>query len=119
MKEKFFYLEESPVYKNKYCIRLNHSLFLFPNGTSGSYGVIMARVMGLSFPDFLRYCRDRLGAELIGKGSIYVMPYFDNTPEVKQLVKLMNARLEYAKNCIEYPYNYVREGGTIKLEPLE
>ena len=75
--EKYFYLEESPIYKNKYIIRLNHDKFLFPTGTSGSYNVFIARVLNLSYADYLRYSRDRLGAELIGKQSRYVMAYYD------------------------------------------
>ena len=49
--EKYFYLEESPIYKNKYIIRLNHDKFLFPTGTSGSYNILVARVWNLSYAD--------------------------------------------------------------------
>ena len=100
-KEKFFYLDESSVFKGKLHIRLNHSNFLFPNGTEGSYAVIVARVLNLSYPDYLRYCRDRLGAKLIGKHTMYVVPYFDDTPEVQLFIKLLNRRLEYVMNLFE------------------
>lgn len=118
-KEKFFYLDESSVFKDKLHIRLNHSNFLFPNGTEGSYGVIAARALNLSYPDYLRYCRDRLGAKLIGKHTLYVVPYFDNTPEVQLFIKLLNRRLEYVMNLLEYPYEFeVDKEGNLHTKPI-
>ena len=54
----------------------------------------------------MRYCRDRLGAELVGKNSRYIVPYFDSTNEVKMFVKLLNKRMDYVLNEREFPYNY-------------
>lgn len=111
---KYFYLDESPIYHNKYLIRLHHDEFLFKTATRGSYNVLVARVLNLSYPDYLRYCRDRLGAELIGKNGLYVTAYFDNTPEVKQLVQLLNKRMDYIMDIHKSPYTYkTEEDGTI------
>lgn len=117
--KKFFYLDETPLYKGKYIIYLNHDLFLFPHGTNGSYGVFASRVLGLSYTDYLRYCRDRLGAELIGKNRHYIVVYFDYTPEAKALVKLLNKRMEYIMNLHDNPYNYeLNEDGELTRSPL-
>ena len=117
--KKYFYLDESPIYKNKYMIRMNHDYFLFPNGTNGSYNVFIARVLNLSYAQFLRYCRDKVGAELIGKNQRYVIPLFDNTAEAKMLVKLLNARMSFIMNEHEYPYNYKEEAdGTVSRTSL-
>ena len=117
--EKYFYLEESPIYKNKYIIRLNHDKFLFPTGTSGSYNVFIARVLNLSYADYLRYSRDRLGAELIGKQSRYVMAYYDRNQTTEAFIKLLNKRMEYIMNEHNFPYEYKEENGEVKRIPFE
>ena len=117
--QKYFYLEESPIYKNKYIIRLNHDKFLFPTGTSGSYNVFIARVLNLSYADYLRYSRDRLGAELIGKQSRYVMAYYDKNQTTEAFIKLLNKRMEYIMNEHNFPYEYKEENGEIKCIPFK
>lgn len=117
--EKYFYLDESPVYKNKYIIRLNHDKFLFPTGTSGSYNVFIARVLNLSYADYLRYSRDRLGAELIGKQSRYVMAYYDKNQTTEAFIKLLNKRMEYIMNEHSFPYEYKEENGEVKRIPFK
>ena len=111
MKE-YFYLDESPIFKDKYVIRLNHDYFLFPHGTRGSFNVFIARLLNLSYAEHLRYCRDRLGAELIGKKTRYVVPYFDKNEVTKAFIKLLNKRMEYIMHEHEFPYEYreVEEG---------
>lgn len=117
--EKYFYLDESPIYKNKYIIRLNHDKFLFPTGTSGSYNVFIARVLNLSYADYLRYSRDRLGAELVGKQSRYVMAYYDKNQTTEAFIKLLNKRMEYIMNEHSFPYEYKEENGEAKRIPFE
>lgn len=87
----FFYLEETPLNPGKYTIRLDFSLL--PIWTTSSYNVLMARVMGLPWSEFLRYCRDVVGADVWGKGQLYPVPYFANTPETRKLVITLNERL--------------------------
>lgn len=107
--KKYFYLEESPAYKNKYVIRLNHDLFLFPHGTSGSYNVFIARLLNLSYADYLRYSRDRLGAELVGKNTRYVIPYYNNDTNTLAFIRLLNSRMEFIMNEHEFPYEYTED----------
>lgn len=117
--KRYFYLEESPFYKNKYVIKLNHELFLFPHGTSGSYNVFIARVLNLSYADYLRYSRDRLGAELVGKNSRYVVPYYNNDASTSALIKLLNMRMEYIMNEHKYPFEYTEDkDGNISRKPF-
>ena len=117
--EKYFYLEESPLYNNQYIIRLNHDKFLFPTGTSGSYNVFIARVLNLSYADYLRYSRDRLGAELVGKQSRYVVAYYDKNQTTEAFVKLLNKRMEYIMHEHSFPYEYKEENGEVKRIPFE
>ena len=117
--KKYFYLEESPFYKNKYVIRMNHELFLFPHGTSGSYNVFVARLLNLSYANYLRYARDRLGAELVGKNTRYVVPYYDNNASTSALIKLLNTRMEYIMNEHEFPFDYTEDNdGNVSRTPF-
>lgn len=115
---KYFYLEESPIYKNKNLIRAYIDKLPFPNGTNGSYNVLEARVMNLSYAEYLRYARDRLGAELIGKNHKYVIPYFDLNETTQMFVKLLNKRMDYIMNEQEYPFNYKEEDGKVSRIPF-
>ena len=92
--EKYFYLEESP-YLPTYCmLYTNIEKMPFPNGIRGSYSMMAARVLGLDYADFLRFARDVLEAKIMGKGERYPRAYFRKTPEVLQMVKLLNKRME-------------------------
>lgn len=118
--EKYFFFDESPVYTNKYIIRLNHEKFPFPNGTKGSFNVIVARLLNLNYADYLRYARDVLGAELIGKGTRYVMPYFDKNEVTDIFIRLLNKRMEYVMLERRFPYDYVEgEDGKIERIPFK
>lgn len=90
--KNFFFLEESMSYPNKYIIKLNTD-FLPPRIVNGSYAVLAARLMMLSWTDYLRLCRDWYGAELIGKNSTYVVPYFSDKDKVKPLINELNNRI--------------------------
>lgn len=117
---EYFYLDESPVFKEKYIIRVNYDLIskFFPNGMRGSLNVLIARLLNLSYAQHLRYCRDRLGAELIGKRSRYVVPYFDRNELSRGLVKLLNKRMAYVINEKEFPYEYTEVDGEVQRIPF-
>lgn len=87
---KYFKVEESPVFK-KYVIYPN--IDAMPLGkTFGSYGVIAARLFGMSYPDYLRMCRDVFGAELVGKNKLYVAVTFSNQNDADRLCKELDIR---------------------------
>ena len=89
----YFYLEESPYQPGYYTIRFNEEKINI-GPTSSSRNVLMARILNLSWANFLRYCRDNYNARLIGKNSIYVVPYFPlNQNGGKELCKELNKRM--------------------------
>ena len=90
-KIKVFYKDESASYPGKYMIRADLEAFHL-NYTEGSYNVIQARLMGLTYAQYLRMCRDCFGAEIIGKGSQYPVPYFKLSKELMDLIEQLNAR---------------------------
>ena len=90
-KIKVFFREESASYPGKYIIRVDLDKFHL-NHTEGSYNVICARLMGLTYAQYLRMCRDCFGAEIIGKGSMYPVAYFKLSEKLIDLVESLNAR---------------------------
>lgn len=90
-KIKVFSREESVSYPGKYIIRVDLDKFHL-DYTEGSYNVICARLMGLSYAQYLRMCRDCFGAEIIGKGSMYPVAYFKFSEKLVDLVESLNAR---------------------------
>ena len=90
-KVKCFEREESASYPGKYIIRPIHDNFHL-DCTEGSFNIICARLMGLSYADYLRMCRDCFGAEIIGKGSNYPVAYFKLSEQLKDLIDGLNAR---------------------------
>lgn len=118
--KKYFYLDESPIYLNKFLIRMNHDEFLFPHGTTGSFNVFVARLLNLSYANYLRYARDRLGAELIGRGARYVIPYFRRNEVTEAFIKLLNRRMEFIMNEHEFPFDYKEDNeGNVVRVPFE
>lgn len=116
--EKYFYLEESP-YLPTYCMLYsNIDKMPFPNGTKGSYNLLPARVLGLDYADFLRFARDVLEAKIMGKGERYPRAYFRKTPEVLQMVKLLNKRMGLIMNLRAKPYELKKQlnGDIVKEE---
>ena len=90
-KIKCFQREESASYPGRYLIKPIHENFHL-EGTEGSYNVICARVMGLTYAQYLRMCRDCFGAEIIGKGHLYPLAYFKFSEGLLALEDNLNAR---------------------------
>ena len=91
IKVKVFELEESGYQPNKYILRFHPDRFYCEN-TTGSFAVMAARVAGLPYGMYCRFCRDVLGAEVVGKGNTYPIVYFQNTNEVRKFINLLNER---------------------------
>ena len=113
IKAKVFSREESVSYPGKYIIRVDLDKFHL-NYTEGSYNVICARLMGLTYAQYLRMCRDCFGAEIIGKGSMYPVAYFKFSEKLVDLVESLNARANLVLWEREHPdfeehASYVKE----------
>jgi hypothetical protein len=88
---KVFFRDESASQPGKYMIRADLEKFHL-NSTDGTFNVIGARLMGLTYADYLRMCRDVYGAEIIGKGSMYPYPVFKLSQGLVDLIEELNAR---------------------------
>ena len=90
-KVKCFMCEESASQPGKYIIRPIHENF-YLDYTEGSFNIISARLMGLTYAQYLRMCRDIYGAEIIGKNSLYPLPIFKPSQELNNLINELNNR---------------------------
>ena len=90
-KVKVFYRDECATQPGKYMVRANLDAFHL-DYTDGSFNVIGARLMGLTYAQYLRMCRDIYGAEIIGKGQMFPYPVFRLTKELNDLIDQLNAR---------------------------
>ena len=90
-KVKIFYRDESATQPGKYMIRADLDNF-YLKSTTGSFNIIGARLMGLTYAQYLRMCRDVYGAEIIGKGSLYPYPVFKLSQGLTDLIEELNAR---------------------------
>ena len=101
-KVKIFYREESATHPGKYMIRADLDKF-YLESTEGSFNVIGARLMGLTYAQYLRMCRDVYGAEIIGKGSLYPVAYFKFSKGLNDLIEELNARANFVLWEREHP----------------
>ena len=90
-KIKVFYRDECPNQPGKYMIRADLDKFYLEH-TEGSFNIIGARLMGLTYAQYLRMCRDCFGAEIIGKNSQYPFVIFKRSKELDDLINQLNAR---------------------------
>ena len=100
--KQYFHYEDTPYKPGYYIVKINHDTMPI-TGTLGSCNVLMARIFNLSYAEFLRMCRDKFNATIIGKGTIYGMPYFkpENLDDLKELVRLLNQRTDAILKSIE------------------
>ena len=90
-KVKCFIRDESASHPGKWIVRPVHENFRL-DSTTGSFNVICARLVGLTYAQYLRMCRDCFGAEIIGKGSAYPVAYFKRSAELDTLIDFLNAQ---------------------------
>lgn len=79
---------------NTYMIRYSDEVYAFVGKTGSSFNVLPARVMGLSFPSFLRFARDKYNATLGGQSKKYVTMTFENKKDCQELCDVLNKRWE-------------------------
>lgn len=91
-REDYFFIEESPIAPGYYVIQFDPDK-MPPMQTYGSFGILPARLMNLSYAQYLRFCRDIIGAELVGKNTKYPFPRFKKTKELVAFVRLLNTRM--------------------------
>jgi len=84
-----FYLEESTSQPGKYIVKVHHEQF-HCKSTLGSYSLLGARLLNISWANYLRLCRDEYGAEIYGKDTYYPIAYFNKDKKAELLIETLN-----------------------------
>lgn len=91
---KAFFLDQVPWDLNSYIISNNFDQIPMPTIYT-SYQLLQARLVGMTYAEFLEFCRDYLGAQVIKRINMrYASVYFKNTPEVRKFVDILNQKFE-------------------------
>ena len=106
-----FKLKEHPLFKRRYTIEFvaEPPKSCFPKGITGSTNVLIARFLGLSYPEYLTLARDVFKADLVGKGTVYITPVFPRSKEVVRLVELLNIYMKRIKSEHDYPIEAITD----------
>ena len=77
---------------NKYMIGFNEDLYnaalaKIPIEKVGSYNILPARILGISYAEFLRYARDKYNGTIYGKGHKYPVVKFNSEADCNLLCK--------------------------------
>lgn len=102
IKKEYFKLEESASRPGKYIIVANFDN-LHAMTTTGSYNILPARLLNLTYAQYLRFCRDIVGGEIGGKNSIYPVAYFTKSMTTNAFVRLLNGRMNLIMWEREHP----------------
>lgn len=89
---------------NEFIIRMND----MPNLEGGGSGhVLQARLLGLSYAEYLRFCYHIAdGAVTIrGKNSLYPVAYWKKSEHLYLMVKLLNNKMDLALANVESEQN--------------
>lgn len=89
IKIECFKFEESENIPNTVRIVPIHENFHL-DSTNGSFNIIFARLMGLTYANYLRMCRDVLGAQIVGKNQLYPVAYFTRGSVADEFLKVLN-----------------------------
>jgi hypothetical protein len=78
--------------EGKYMIGYNDELFetinfKIPLEKRGSYNVLAARILGISYAEFLRYARDKYNGIISGKGHKYPIVKFNSLADCNSICK--------------------------------
>lgn len=110
MKKKWFTWKETEVdnpFSRLMIVPLNYDTFPMNIKEGGSYNVAPARILGLSYAEYLRFAREMF-PEIVtieGKGEYFPRLYWKRGAELNLFIKLLDARLNLALTEMNYGNN--------------
>lgn len=84
--------------ENKYMIGPNEDLYEIAKknlgeGVSSSFNIIAARVLGVTYAEFLRWARDNYNGTIVGKGHKYPYVVFYDRADCNKCCMFLTRRL--------------------------
>lgn len=97
-KKEYFTYRESPDMTRCVIVPKNYDTFPFNTKEGGSYNLAPARVLGLTYVDYLRFIKAFFGDDVTveGKGSYYPVAYWRKGKNLYTWLDLLNAKLNLA-----------------------
>lgn len=85
--------------EGKFMIGLSDELYNYvhtkiPTTEIKTYNILPARILGLSYAEYLRYCRDKHNGIIYGKDSLYPYVVFEKKEDMRELWFELNNRLK-------------------------
>lgn len=93
---KYFFTDLSSI-SNKYLIRMDFEKLPL-HYTEGNFTLIAARLLNISYANYLRLARDSFNGQILGRNHSYPNVQFDKESDAAALCKLLNER---ATECLE------------------
>lgn len=103
VKKKWFTYQETTNPKIVTIVPNNYDDFPFNTKNGGSYAVAPARVLGFSYPDYLRFLMIMFpnDVEIVGKGKLFPIVYWKRDKTLYTFLQLLNAKLSLAIGAAE------------------
>lgn len=60
----------------------------------GAPCVFASRILGLTYPEYLRFVREYMGAKLVGRNFYYITVIFPDYKATKEFVKMLSLRVD-------------------------
>lgn len=94
--------------EGEYIVRLTDEMFSLMGCQSGSFNIVAARILGFSYPDYLRYVRQNHNATLKGKEG-YSYAIYKDRKDCVAVVTLLNDVWRRVEAAIVSKFNEVTE----------
>lgn len=98
--------------EGEYTVRLTDEMFSLMGCQSGSFNIVAARILGFSYPDYLRYVRDNHNATLKGKQG-YSYAVYKDRKDCVAVVTLLNDTWKKVEAAITSKINEVTKGENV------
>lgn len=95
--------------ENEYMVGLEDSIYQLIGKQSGSFNIVTARILGFTYPDYLRYVRQNHNATLKGKQG-YSYAIYKDRKDCVAVVTLLNDAWRKVEAAIVSKFNEVTEG---------
>ena len=95
--------------ENEYTVGLEDSIYKLIGKQSGSFNIVAARILGFTYPDYLRFVRQSYNATLKGKQG-YSYAIYKDRKDCVAVVTLLNDAWRKVEAAIVSKFNEVMGG---------
>lgn len=97
--------------EGEYMVRLEDSMYELMGKQSGSFNIMAARILGFTYPDYLRYVRQNHNATLKGKEG-YSYAIYKDRKDCVAVVTLLNDAWRKVETIVVNKFNEGMKGET-------